>query len=152
MRNEGGQSAPALCAGPPMGARPPSDPHEMKVCFCFWNVMRAKKVSEIIFKNWDVFDFISNHWRTQFCKIIFSRLKMSFLPYIFFDRYQFEHFFLFISFLWSSIFLDKSSPQSFKVFKNHFSITFLLSWFLSMWLNIPSSSATSELVLCCMSD
>ena len=89
----------------------------MKVCFCFWNVMRAKKVSEIIFKNWDVFDFISNHWRTQFCKIIFSRLKMSFLPSIFFDRYQSEHFSFCLSLLWSSTHEKVSSipcdiPQS----------------------------------------
>ena len=46
MRNERGKSVP------PYGGPPPLVPHERKVCFCFWNMVRAKKVSELIFKNW----------------------------------------------------------------------------------------------------
>ena len=62
-------------AGPQRGARakrgralPSSIPHEMKFCFCFWNMVRAKKSFWNNLQKLSAFDFISNQWRTQFCR------------------------------------------------------------------------------------
>ena len=39
--------------------------------------MRTKKVSEMIFQKWNVFDFISNQCRTQFCNDVICENERS---------------------------------------------------------------------------
>ena len=63
---EGGKARPRFAWATEWGPTP-SIAFEMKLCFCFWNLVRSKKSFWNNLQKLSAFDSISNQWCTQFC-------------------------------------------------------------------------------------